>query len=88
MKSMWRTLVELFDVLPKGAKPFYVWYAIVTGALAILDTVALGLIVVVVTPLASNTPMTIPLIGEIPASATAWVVVLICAPFPILYTGL
>lgn len=81
MKSMWRTLVELFDVLPKGAKPFYVWYAIVTGALAILDTVALGLIVVVVTPLASNTPMTIPLIGEIPASATAWVVVLICALF-------
>lgn len=81
MKSIWRTLVELFDVLPKGAKPFYVWYAIVTGALAILDTVALGLIVVVVTPLATGEPMAIPLIGEIPSSATAWVVILICGLF-------
>ena len=81
MKSIWRTLVELFEVLPKGARPFYIWYAVLTGALAILDTVALALIVVVVTPIASGTTMTLPLIGEIPASATVWVVIIICGLF-------
>lgn len=81
MKSMWNTLLELFEVLPKGAKPFYLWYSIVTGLLAILDTAALGLIVLVVTPLTTGTAIELPLIGEIPKSATIWMIVLICALF-------
>lgn len=81
MLSLWRTLVQLFDVLPRGAKPFYVWYSIVTGALAILDTAALGLIVLAITPLADGRPIVLPLIGEIPPDATIWVVLLICFLF-------
>ncbi|SDQ19756.1 ABC transporter ATP-binding protein [Leucobacter chromiiresistens] len=81
MKQLWRTLVELFDVLPKGAKPFYIAYSILTGALAILDTLALALIVAVVTPVASGAPITLPLIGEIPTEATVWIVLVICALF-------
>lgn len=81
MKGLWRTLVDLFDVLPKGAKPFYIWYSIVTGALAILDTVALALIVAVVTPLASGEPISLPVIGEVGGTAPVWIVVLICGLF-------
>ncbi|GAA2188525.1 ABC transporter ATP-binding protein [Leucobacter alluvii] len=81
MKSLWRTLRQLFDVMPSGAKPFYVWYSIVTGALAILDTAALGLIVLVVTPLATGGPVTLPLIGELPEEATVWIVLLVCFLF-------
>lgn len=81
MKSLWHTLVALFGVLPRGAKPFYTWYSIFTAALAILDTLALGLIVLSVTPLASGKPIVLPLIGEIPEAATVWVVVVVCALF-------
>lgn len=81
MKSIWRTLVDLFDVLPAGAKPFYIWYSCVTSLLAILDTAALGLIMLVISPLVSGGPVTIPLIGEIPESSTIWVIGVICALF-------
>ncbi|WP_416443826.1 hypothetical protein AB3K78_12825 [Leucobacter sp. HNU] len=56
MRSLWTTMRELFDVLPRGAKPFYTWYAIGTALLAILDTVALVLIMLLVTPLVSGVP--------------------------------
>lgn len=81
MKSIWNTLVELFAVLPKGAKPFYISYSIVTGALAILDTAALGLIVLTVTPLVSGEPVTLPLLGEMPAEATVWIAIVVCGLF-------
>lgn len=81
MREMMRTLSELFAVLPRGARPFYIWYSIVTGILALVDSAALALIVVVVTPLVSGKPISLPLIGELPQSATVWVVLLICALF-------
>lgn len=81
MKSIWKTLLGLFEVLPKGAKPFYIWYSIVTGLLAILDTVALGLVVLIVTPIASGEPVSLPVLGELPQSATVWIAVTICALF-------
>ncbi|WP_440312465.1 ABC transporter ATP-binding protein [Leucobacter chromiireducens] len=81
MKTIWKTLLELFDVLPSGAKPFYIWYSIVTSLLAILDTAALALIVLTVTPLVSGKPITLPIIGELPAGAVPWVAVVVCALF-------
>lgn len=81
MKSIWNTLVELFSVLPRSAKPFYITYSIVTSLLAILDTLALGLIMLAITPLVSGDPITIPLLGEMPESATIWIVAVICSLF-------
>ena len=81
MRSLWNTLRALFKVMPTGAKSFYVFYSIITGALAILDTAALALIVLAITPLASGGPIVLPLIGELPAGATVWVVLLICFLF-------
>lgn len=81
MKQLWRTLVGLFDVLPRGAKPFYVWYSIVTGALSILDTLALALIVAVVTPIAGGDPIALPVIGRIDPDSTVWIIVVIFGLF-------
>lgn len=81
MKSLWNTLLELFEVLPKGSKAFYLGYSISTGLLAILDSFALALIVVVTAPLATGQDMKLPLIGEIPQSATPVLVIVICALF-------
>lgn len=81
MRSLWQTLVELFNLLPRGAKPFYFWYSIVSGALAILDTLALALVVIVVTPIGTGEPIALPVVGEVPLTASGWLVVAICALF-------
>lgn len=81
MKSLWNTLNELFEVLPKGAKTFYLGYSVLTGLLAILDSLALALIVVVTAPLATGQAMELPVVGEIPQSATPLLVIAICALF-------
>lgn len=81
MKSAWKTLAELFEVLPKGAKPFYTWYAIATGALALLDTLALALIVAVITPLASGDPISLPIVGELPSNAVLWIAIAVAVLF-------
>lgn len=81
MKDIWTTLVRLFDVLPRGAKGFYIRYAIITSFLAALDIVALGLITSLVTPLASGGDPRLPLIGEILESTVPWVIVAICGLF-------
>ncbi len=81
MKSLWQTQQGLLKVFPKGASTFYVWYSIVTGALALLDTAALALIALAITPLATGKPISLPMLGELPASATVWVILVICTLF-------
>ncbi|UTX52780.1 ABC transporter ATP-binding protein [Leucobacter aridicollis] len=81
MKNLVGTLVQLFRFLPKGAGRYYVWYSIATGLLAVLDTAALGLIVLIITPLASAQPIKLPFYGEVPESATVWIVALVCVLF-------
>lgn len=81
MKSLWRTLRELFDVLPKGAKPFYAWYSVATALLSILDTAALAMILFTVTPLVSGKPIVFPVLGEIPADGVPWVVLAVVGLF-------
>lgn len=81
VKSLWNTLNQLFRVLPKGAKRFYLGYSILTGLLAVLDSLALTLIVVVTAPLATGAGMNLPFVGEVPASATPILVIMICGLF-------
>ena len=81
MKSLWNTLNELFKVLPKGARGFYFGYSVLTGMLAVLDALALALIVVVTAPLATGEGMTLPVIGKLPESATPILVMMICGLF-------
>ncbi|MDF2506541.1 MAG: transporter ATP-binding protein [Microbacterium sp.] len=81
MRSIWRTLLDLFGVLPRDARPFYLWYSIATGLLSILDTAALALIVLTVNTLVTKKPIEIPLLGPVPESATVWMVLTIAVLF-------
>lgn len=81
MRSIWRTLIDMFGVLPRDARPFYLWYSIATGLLSILDTAALALIVLTVNALVTSKPIEMPFIGPFPESATVWVVVAIAVLF-------
>lgn len=81
MRSIWNTLNELFAVLPEGSRAFYFWYSVLTGLLAVLDSFALILIVIVTAPLATGEATELPAIGRIPESATPLLVLVICALF-------
>lgn len=81
MKRIWSTMNQLFDVLPGGARRFYLWYSIVTSLLALLDMAALVLIVFTITAFAAGTAISIPGIGELPEGSTVWVLLLVCALF-------
>lgn len=67
-----RTLRELFDVMPSGARTFYIWYSIATGLLGLLETAALTLMILVISPIVSGTQVEIPILGYIPESWTPW----------------
>jgi len=67
--------------MPAGSKRFTLWYSIVTGALAVLDTLALALIVLTVTPVVTGAPVRLPVIGVLPDSATVWIAATVCALF-------
>ncbi|WP_099331810.1 ABC transporter ATP-binding protein [Actinomyces minihominis] len=81
VRELLGTLSELFEVLPRGAKPFYIWYAIISGTLGLVETVALGLMLLVITPLVTGTQMTLPIFGPIPESWTLGLVLVMCLLF-------
>lgn len=81
VRELFHTLSELFTVLPAGAKTFYIWYAIATGLLGLIETAALGLMIMVITPVVSGTAVSLPVFGEIPVDWTAWLIVAMCSLF-------
>lgn len=81
MKEIWTTLWQLFAVLPKGAKGYYVRYSIFTSLLASLDVVALGLIASLITPIASGGNPSLPFFGDVSQQQLPWLIILICVLF-------
>ncbi|WP_147918025.1 ABC transporter ATP-binding protein [Ruania zhangjianzhongii] len=67
MGALWRMMRALLGVLPGGSSRFIVAFAIASGALAILDVAALGLLALTLSPLLSGQPLNLPVIGEIAA---------------------
>jgi len=56
---------ELLDAYPPGARHFLNRYAVTLSALAVFDAAALALLALVIGPVASGNPVSLPLIGEI-----------------------
>lgn len=81
MRVVWKTLLELFEVLPRGAKPFYIWYSISTALLAFLDTAALTLVLLTVTPMLTGKDIVIPVLGTFKGGQVGIIAVLVCALF-------
>jgi ABC-type multidrug transport system fused ATPase/permease subunit len=79
MKANWALYREVLAVLPKSAGRFLSVYAAVMGVLALMDGLALGLLAVVIAPLVSNSPLTLPFVGTLEGPEILWPLGLVCA---------
>lgn len=65
MTALWRTVRDILPLLPAGSRQFLIMFAVLSGALSILDIVALGLIAMVLGPMVAGTETNLPLLGTI-----------------------
>lgn len=79
MKNVWGALRELVPLLPGRARQFLMMYIVSTAVLALFDVAAMTLLVLIITPVAAGTNVKLPLVGELPADATPWLILLACA---------
>jgi len=78
LRSLYPTLRQVLRILPDKAERFYLRFVMFSSALALLDIVSMAIIALVMTPAITGTPLTLPVIGTIPLSATVWLIALAC----------
>jgi ABC-type bacteriocin/lantibiotic exporter with double-glycine peptidase domain len=78
MRSLWRALRDLLPLLPGRARQFLVIYIVCTAILALFDVASMGLLVLIITPVASGAAVTLPIFGQLPAAATPWLLLVAC----------
>ncbi|MGV8857735.1 ABC transporter ATP-binding protein [Rhodoglobus sp.] len=78
MKKTWRLYRAVLEILPSRATRFLVGYAAALALLAVLDAAALGLLAIVLTPIITNAPLALPVIGSIPNDSLIYVLGLVC----------
>lgn len=78
MRDLWRALRDLLPLLPGRARQFLTIYIICTAILALFDVASMSLIVLIVTPVAAGAPISLPLVGTLPDSATPWILLVAC----------
>ena len=79
MKRLIDAIRQLVPLLPAGTNRFLWIYMVSTSALAILDTVALGLLALMLTPMIKGEAMTMPLLGKLGPSSYPWLLLVVCA---------
>ena len=79
MKQLWTAFRDLLPLLPGRARQFLVIYIVCTAILALFDVAAMSLLVLIITPVASGLPVTLPFFGQLPADATPWLLLIACA---------
>ena len=79
MKRLIDAIRQLVPLLPAGTNKFLWIYMVSTSALAILDTAALGLLALMLTPMIKGEAMTMPLLGKISPSSYPWLLLVVCA---------
>ncbi len=78
MKTLWSALRDLLPLLPGRARRFLTIYIVATAILSLFDVAAMGLLVLIISPVASDAPVTLPIIGEVAESATPWLLLIAC----------
>lgn len=73
--ALYRDIVAVF---PQGGARFLNLYSCMLASLAVFDAVALGLLAVVIGPIASGQPVLLPVVGEIDSYGVIWVILVIC----------
>lgn len=77
MKLIATTLRRLMPYLPARARQFLIWYGVLTAILSVVDVVALMLLALVLAGAATGNSVTLPLVGELPASSLPWLIALL-----------
>jgi len=78
MKTLWSALQDLLPLLPGRARRFLTIYIVSTAILALFDVAAMGLLVIVISSVASEAAVTLPVVGELSESATPWLLLIAC----------
>jgi len=81
MKTLWSALRDLLPLLPGRARRFLSIYIVSTAILALFDVAAMGLLVIVISSAASEASdagVNLPVVGELPESATPWLLLIAC----------
>jgi len=79
VKPLWNTLRELLPLLPGRARLFLGIYVAATAGLSLVDVAAMSLLVLIIGPVASGTPVVLPTIGEVPEASTPWLLLIACS---------
>jgi ABC-type multidrug transport system fused ATPase/permease subunit len=69
---------QVLDILPPGGRRFVWTYSWLLASLALFDAVALGLLAVVLGPVAVGMPVVLPVVGELDTIELVWVILTIC----------
>lgn len=78
MRKVWNLYKEVLDAISPSAKSMLIWYALLLGVLSIFDAAALGLLALLVAPMAIGQPASLPIIGQLDASATLIAIGVLC----------
>jgi ABC-type multidrug transport system fused ATPase/permease subunit len=69
---------QVLGILPPGGRRFVLTYSWLLASLALFDAVALGLLAVVLGPVAIGMPVVLPFVGELDTIGLVWVILTIC----------
>jgi len=78
MRALWDALSNLLDLLPRVARNFLVRYAISSSVLSLLDILALSLLALVLGRVATNSPIVLPIVGELTETGILLALVFAC----------
>ena len=79
MKQISVLLRRLLPYLPVPARRFLLWYSLITAALSIVDVVALMLLALTLAAAATDTPVSLPIVGVVPQENIVWLIVILSA---------
>jgi ABC-type multidrug transport system fused ATPase/permease subunit len=79
VKSVLALYRDVVRVFPPGGRRFLNTYAGLLASLAVFDAGALGLLAIVIGPVAAGQPVVLPLLGKLDSMGLVWTILTICA---------
>lgn len=78
MREVWKLYKELLGALSTSARNFLIIYSLALGFLSILDSAALGLLALLIAPVAVGTTANLPIIGELDSTGLLIAIAILC----------
>lgn len=78
MRQVWSLYREVLGAISTSAKSFLIRYAVALAALSLLDAAALGLLAILVAPMAVGQTVSLPIIGELSTTNLIITVAVLC----------